>query len=226
MFRLTYASLFVLALTAPASAHFKLISPTNVAEQQSDGDPQKSAPCGIEDDPFTPSNVVTDLLTGDNISIKIDEVIFHPGHYRVSLAPTMADLPADPPVTEGNSECGSTVIDDTPELPLLADGLLRHTSEFSSEQTMRVQLPAGMQCESCVLQVVEFMSSHDAPCYYHHCAMVKISDTAMPNPDPDPGDDDPGTGPADDTGCAAGGSPRMFASLALLGLALVRRRRR
>jgi hypothetical protein len=213
----TGASLVVVgALASPAAAHFKLVSPANVAVQASDGDPQKSEPCGLEDGPYTPSSIVTELMTGSQVEIKIQETIYHPGHYRVLLAETMDDLPPDPAVTEGESECGSTEIDDTPEMPLLADGLLQHSSAFSGQQTMNVRLPAGMQCESCVLQVVEFMSSHDAPCYYHHCAMVKITDNPADPEEPDPG-------PAEDTGCSAG-SPSLLVALGLLALLRANRR--
>jgi hypothetical protein len=212
----------VLAIASPAIAHFKLVSPAASFEQDTYGSPQKSAPCGQADpnDPAVPTNAVTQLMTGQMISIEIDETIYHPGHYRVSLAETMAALPADPPVTTGATACGSTAINPSPTMPLLADGLLVHTSRFQTNQTMQVQLPAGYKCTNCVLQVTEFMSSHAAPCYYHHCAVVTISDD--PNNPPIGGDS---AAPKDDGGCAStqGHASGLFALL--VGALLLRGRR-
>ncbi len=214
----------VLTVASPALAHFKLISPAASFQQDTYGSPQKSAPCGQADagDTAVPTNAVTQLMTGQMVDIEIDETIFHPGHYRVSLADTMTMLPADPPVTPGSSACGSTAIDTNPTMPLLADGLLVHTSRFTTNQTMQVQLPAGYRCTNCVLQITEFMSNHAAPCYYHHCAIVTISD--------DPGNPPMGETtamPADDEGgCSAGGGQASGLVALSMGLLLLRRRAR
>ncbi len=186
----------VLAIASPALAHFKLVSPAASFEQDNSGSPQKSAPCGQADagDPAVPTNAVTQLMTGQMVTIEIDETIFHPGHYRVSLAENMNMLPADPPVTPGTTACGSTAINPSPQMPLLAAGRLVHTARFTTNQTAQVQLPAGYKCTNCVLQVTEFMSVHAAPCYYHHCAIVTISDDPS---NPPMGDT---TTPMDDAG--------------------------
>lgn len=214
-----------LSIASPAFAHFALISPPASFEQDVYGSPQKSAPCGQADpgDPAVPTNAVTQYMTGQMIDIEIDETIFHPGHYRVSLAENMNALPADPPVTVGATDCGSTAINPTPTMPLLADGLLVHTTPFGGNRTMQVQLPAGFRCTNCVLQVTEFMSAHDAPCYYHHCAVVTISDDPM-NP---PMGDTTTTMPMDEAGCCSaegGGASALFALV--VGAIVLRRRRR
>jgi uncharacterized protein (TIGR03382 family) len=207
---------------APAHAHFKLLRPASWA-QQGDlyGDPQKTGPCGNEG--AVPTNMVTEYRVGELIDIVIDETIDHPGHYRVALAATQDALPPAPPVTQvGADECGRTQIDAAPTLPLLADGLLVHTSPLSGPQTMKVQLPAAMTCDSCVLQVIEYMSSHGAPCFYYHCANIKITQNgadAGPPPGPIGGGSDPGVG----GGCDAGGGGSLLAGLAL-GLLALRRR--
>jgi uncharacterized protein (TIGR03382 family) len=69
-----------------------------------------------------------------------------------------------------------------------------------------------MNCTNCVVQVLEFMSNHAAPCYYHHCAIVNVSPNAAPEP----------TEPADDGGCNTSGTA---SPLALIALLLLRRRR-
>ena len=213
----------VLAIASPALAHFKLVSPAASFQQDSFGSPQKSAPCGQADPGQTavPTNAITQLMTGQMIDIEIDETIFHPGHYRVSIAETMAGLPADPPVTAGTTACGSTAINPSPQMPLIADGLLVHTTAFAGNQTAQVQLPASFRCTNCVLQITEFMSAHAAPCYYHHCAMVTISD----DPGNPPGSDT--ATPAEEAGCcSANGGPSSGALALVLGALLLRRRRR
>jgi hypothetical protein len=225
-------------LSMPAYAHFKLNAPTSRSQQDLIGSPQKSAPCGITDSPnvpdqSTPTNVVSTLKAGSTVTISIDETVFHPGHYRVALAQDIASLPADPPVTAGSTACGSTTINASPTLPLLGDGLLKHTSKFSGTQTMQVQLPPGMTCTNCVLQVVQFMSNHGlnnpGGCFYHHCAIVNVTnegpqDAGVVNPDADTVNPPGGGGGGC---CSADGSARGSVLLAAAVLAfLVRRVRR
>ena len=107
------------------------------------------------------TGMVTAFATGATVTVTIRETVSHPGHYRVALSTTgMGGLPADPPVTAvGSDACGSTVIQNPPVFPVLADGMLPHTSAFSGNQTFTFTLPAGMTCTSnCVLQVIEYMS--------------------------------------------------------------------
>ena len=224
------ACLGAAALAIPAAqAHFNLMQPTNWVVQNGSGDPQKTPPCGNEG-AANPTNMETTYRTGDKVTITINETVFHPGHYRVSLAATQGALPMDPPVTpDAQSQCGSTPITTTPTLPLLADGLLVHTTPFGAAQTVQVQLPAGMTCQHCVLQIQEFMSNHGAPCFYHHCAIVNITaDGTPPPPAVDAGvNGDASIGGPGTTsgGCNAGGGSALAAGL-ILGLAVLRLRRR
>jgi hypothetical protein len=174
------AALGVLA-PAAAHAHFALKAPPNWAKQDSSGGPQKSFPCGQADPraTLTTTGVVTTFKPGETITITVDEIIYHPGHYRVALAvKDRSELPDDPPVTAGSSACGSTVIQENPTFPTLADGMLKHSSEFSSDQSFQVTLPKDITCTKCTLQVVEFMSNHvlndPGGCFYHHCADIAI----------------------------------------------------
>jgi uncharacterized protein (TIGR03382 family) len=180
--------------------------------------------------------MVTTLQTGSMVTISITEATFaHPGHFFVALAPDIASLPADPVVTPGSTACGSTVINTNPTLPLLADGLLVHTGSLGSAPvTMKVQLPAGMTCTNCVLEVTQFMSNHGlnnpGGCFYHHCAIVNISDNA-PDAGVIPGDDAGTTNPPGSSGgcCNANTTESSVAGLfgaALLGVLVLRRRRR
>jgi hypothetical protein len=169
------------AVSSTASAHFYLDAPVSFQTQDTLGNPQKQAPCG---EAGTASGVVVPYVAGDEVTINLHETVFHPGHYRVVLGLNgQADLPADPAVTPGSTACGSTVIQTNPVFPLLADGQLVHTAAFTGPQTFKVKLPNTVSCAHCTLQVVEFMSSHGAPCFYHHCVDVSIAARDAGQPD-------------------------------------------
>jgi MYXO-CTERM domain-containing protein len=168
-----------------AEAHFHLNSPDNWLVQETDGTPQKTGPCGDpgETNPDAQMSMkVTEYKAGETIPIKLNETVPHPGHYRVALSLTGPDgLPAEPKVTKSatdtsaNGQCGTAEIMDPPVMPVLLDNALEHTAKFNGEQTIMVTLPADVSCEKCTLQVLEFMSNHPAPCFYHHCADIKIT---------------------------------------------------
>jgi uncharacterized membrane protein YgcG len=220
---------------AAARAHFILQSPASWAQQDPTGMPEKSAPCGQADPGTTAvaTNNVTGFAPGDTVTITVNEAIFHPGHYRVALSSSGQDgLPADPPVTAGSTACGSTVIQSPAVFPVLADGMLQHTTAFSGPQSFTVKLPTDIICTRCSLQVIEFMSDHGlnnpGGCFYHHCADLSI--------EPGGGSGNGGsTGNASGTGgsssggggCAvAGARVSLTTGLVLLVAAGVMRRRR
>ncbi|MBX7116786.1 MAG: lytic polysaccharide monooxygenase [Myxococcaceae bacterium] len=244
-----YAAAVLLVLSFDASAHFVLSEPPSWTNQSAAGDPQKSAPCG-QDDPGVPAeqtHVVTVVDEGSMLSITVNETIFHPGHFRVQIAQNPQSLLADPPVTVGDTACGSTVIDSSPTLPLLGDGLLSHTSKLNGPQTFKVQLPAGFTCDGCMLQVVQFMSSHGlndpGGCFYHHCANVTVRPLARVDGGPtdaglpvdagtpmmnDAGPTvlaDGGMGQVPQGGCGCRAGPGALLALAALALLTKRRSR-
>lgn len=202
------------------------------------GGPQKSSPCGESDatqgaDDSTPTNIVVGLKAGGTVTVSINELITHPGHYRVALAQDMASLPPEPTVTPGAGfACGSVPVESNPQFPVLADGLFDHTKSFNGvEQTAQVQLPAGMTCHNCVLQVIEFMGDHglNTPggCFYHHCSIVDIT---ADGPDAGAGGGGGGGGDAGTTGathhggCDTGAPSSALLAL-LIGASLLVRRR-
>lgn len=170
----------VLAVTS-AHAHFILRAPDSWMSQGGLGGPQKVGPCG-EEGGGTATGKVTAFRPGETISITIDEVIMHPGHYRVALAVNdRSELPPPPEVTASNDDpCATAEIQDPPVFPVLADYLLPHTQAFSGPQTFTVTLPSDVTCTKCTLQVVEYMSSHPQPCFYYHCADISISGEPIP----------------------------------------------
>lgn len=184
-----------LTFAGRTEAHFKLNAPASFQAQDGLGDPQKLAPCG---GPGTATGTVTTYKAGDTISVSLDETIFHPGHYRVTLGKNgVGDLPTDPPVKVGATACGSTVVQSPAVYPVLVDGALEHTTSFNGTQTISVKLPADVTCTNCTLQVLEFMSSHGAPCFYHHCATISITGPDGGAPPADAGATDSGAGPVD-----------------------------
>jgi len=160
---------------ASAQAHFVLQTPEAWMSQDDLGGPEKLGPCGDEGG-GTPTGKVTVFHPGQTITVKVNEVVYHPGHYRVALATSdRSQLPPEPIVTPaGGDQCASAVIEDPPTFPILADNVLPHTAEFADPQSFQVTLPANVTCTKCTLQVMEFMSNHSAPCFYHHCADISI----------------------------------------------------
>jgi hypothetical protein len=170
-----------------ASAHFKLLEPSSWLVESDRGDPQKAGPCGGSNTDWgKPSYAVTKATGGQKLHIKVQETIYHPGHYRVALAvnsPT--ELPLDPEVTTKDSERGpqsvSAAIQNPPKVPVLADGLFVHstrpTGTMSPFET-DVQLP-NINCKKCTLQIVQFMAEHafnnPGGYSYHHCAELQIT---------------------------------------------------
>jgi hypothetical protein len=173
-----------------ASAHFRLLEPQSWLQESGLGDPQKLGPCGgTSGNPGTPTNMVTKAQGGQMLHIKVQETVFHPGHYRVALAVnSRAELPPDPQVVTRDSDKGpwsvSSPIRSPVQIPVLADGLFQHTSRVSDPFETDVQLP-NINCPKCTLQIIEFMAEHgmnkDGGYFYHHCAELQITaDPAKP----------------------------------------------
>src|SRR5688572_4073831 len=174
MMRLALVASLVTFAPHHAAAHFILQSPESWRVQDGLGYPQKTGPCG-EEGSSPATGVVTAFSPGETVTITIGEVIYHPGHYRVALAVNdRSELPPEPPVTPGDTACGSAAITTPAVFPVLADGVLGHAAPFDGPQSFQVTLPSDVTCERCTLQVLEFMSDHAAPCFYYHCADISI----------------------------------------------------
>jgi hypothetical protein len=176
-------SLAFLAAAPSADAHFVLVAPGNWLEQDLQGVPIKLGPCGDEQDEAgtaVPTGTVTAFQEGSQLTVTINEVIFHPGFYRIALvANDRSQLPPEPKVdASADDPCDKTTFEDPPVFPVLADDVFEHAAPFSTPQTTQVTLPAGLTCDHCTLQVIEFMSDHNlntpGGCFYHHCADIKI----------------------------------------------------
>jgi len=186
-------ALLVVVVPEVVSAHFRLLEPASWLIENDRGDPQKAGPCGgTNADWGKPSNIVGKAVGGQKLHLKIQETVYHPGHYRVALAvnsPT--ELPLDPETTTRDSERGpwsvSAVIQNPPRIPVLADGLFVHATRPASPPPpfeTDIQLP-NINCRKCTLQVIQFMAEHafnnPGGYSYHHCAELQITaDPAKP----------------------------------------------
>jgi hypothetical protein len=176
-----------LAMAVPTSAHFKLLEPASWLIENDRGDPQKAGPCGgTNTDWGKPSYIVNKAVGGSKLHLRIQEAVYHPGHYRVALAvnsPT--ELPPDPQAATRDSERGpwsvSAPIQDPPQIPVLADGLFVHSTRPTGQLPpweSDIQLP-NINCKQCTLQVIQFMADHafnnPGGYSYHHCADLQIT---------------------------------------------------
>ena len=196
--RIVLATIVAVSVSGAAHAHFVLVFPAASLIQNRLGDPQKIAPCGgvsanpgrgTPANPGVASGSVTNVKGGTNLPLMVQETIYHPGHYRVALARTAAQLPPDPVVTTAQTERGvrsqSAVIQSPVVAPVLLDGIFVHAERPTQNFETEIPIP-NITCANCVLQVIEFMADHpgvavDGGHSYHHCAVLNITaDPAKP----------------------------------------------
>jgi hypothetical protein len=178
-------------LPASSQAHFKLLAPTSWLIEDDKGDPQKAGPCGgTNADYGKPSYAITNVKGGSAVHIKIQETVYHPGHYRVALAVNSPnELPVDPKAMTMTNDQGR-VLSVSAEVmspvapPVLMDNLFPHTAKAGALWETDVTVP-NITCKACTLQVIQFMEQHPmnnpGNFTYHHCAVLHITaDPAKP----------------------------------------------
>ena len=171
-------------LSSTASAHFKFLEPPSSLVTENGG--KGVLPCGEG----IPSGIVTKAQGGHPITIRLQEFIPHPGHYRIALSVNSRnELPKDPDAeVDGRGWSVSAKIDPNPKPPVLVDGGFAHTTTPRyTEWKMDVALP-NLSCEKCTLQVIQFMAQHGlnpgGGFNYHHCADLQITmDPKLPPAD-------------------------------------------
>lgn len=208
-------------LATPGWAHIKLTVPESFQVTDGFGGPQKVAPCGEEGEP---TGAVTTVAGGSLLTVTWTETIFHPGHFRISLANDAGAFVTPTPVLDNNGmNCASAPSESTPQWPTLVDGLFEHSSPPRAAYTTQVRVPE-VNCERCTLQLMQFMSNHAPPCFYYQCATLRIvlPDSGIEVPDggvvqqPEPMG----------CGCSASGDVGVVFVLVLLSALLVGRRSR
>ena len=186
--RFWHLSCFALGLVvfpSGSQAHFRLLSPASWLVENQLGDPQKAAPCGGTNVDFgKPTYAVTPVQGGSLLHVKVQETVYHPGHYRVALAvnsPT--ELPLDPKPTTMTNDKGvimsvSAEVMNPAAPPVLADGLFQHSAPVTAPWETDVTIP-NINCKACTLQVIQFMEQHPmnnpGNFTYHHCAVLHIT---------------------------------------------------
>ncbi len=201
-------ALATLLASPPARAHVRLVSPTSRYV-----DEMKSAPCGRLGG--TRSANVTTFRPGQTVTVVFDEIIDHPGYFRIAFDPS-GDGALAPPTWNGSDWAnppGVSVLADR-----IADGIATHGQ-------VSVVLP-DLECAACTLQLIQVMT--DKPPYdgvddfYFQCADLVLSSTPPVEPPPPPPPPPPAGAPGGG-GCASLADP-SGAGLAALVAALRRRR--
>lgn len=210
----------LLASAPSARAHVRLVSPVSRY-----GDEMKVRPCGRASG--TRTDLVTTFRPGQTVTVVFDEIIDHPGYYRIAFDPA-GDGHLAPPVWDGQS-VSSPAFTNPADVLVLADHIPDTTLTHGE---VPVQLP-DVECDACTLQLIEVMT--DKPPFdggddfYYQCADVVLSRTAaLGGPPPRPNvpvlGGAPGAG-----GCAsagAGGVGVLAVALAAAATARAVRRRR
>src|ERR1700710_3157944 len=151
--RAGFAVLGVALFPTIGQAHFRLLAPASWIEENQLGDPQKAAPCGgTNADYGKPTYAVTEVKGGSMLHVKVQETVYHPGHYRIALAvnsPT--ELPVDPKATTMTDPTG-VVVSVSAEVmnpvapPVLVDGLFAHNAKTDQPFETDVTLP-NLNCK-------------------------------------------------------------------------------
>jgi hypothetical protein len=190
--RLGVVLVMLVGATTAGDAHFKLLEPASWLVENDRGDPQKAGPCGGDaKTQGTPSNIIGKAVGGQMLPIRVQETVYHPGHYRVALAVNSRDeLPPDPVTTTRETEKGPrsvwAVIQSPPQKPVIVDGLFPHYTRPAAPQIYETEIALpNITCKKCTLQIVQWMAEHGynnpGGYTYHHCADLEITaDPAKP----------------------------------------------
>src|ERR1700760_1816454 len=169
----------LMALPLAVLAHFKLLEPAEWVKTSDLGDPQKAGPCGLPDTNGDNAKLLTGASTkvtgGSKLHLKIQETVYHSGHYRVALAVNSRnELPPDPITFEKYTDRGVysvwAAIQRPPQIPVIAEGLFQcypKPGEPSSALLKTAMAPwetdvelPNISCAKCTLQVIQFMADH------------------------------------------------------------------
>jgi MYXO-CTERM domain-containing protein len=226
--------LLLLGVSGTAAAHIHITFPLGRTDSLT-GNDQKEQHCGAA---VGRTARVTQFQPGQTITVTWAETIDHPGWYRIAFQPD-GEVFGIPPASNGPNGLGGAA-----NFPTLnQEGL----DPINNSIVLKDRIPDGtlstditfpnMECANCTLQFIQVMidkqpytedlASDDV---YFNCADITLSSAPLP-PDAGPGDPDAGTGGNNNGGDGevSGGcstsTPAYPIGLALLGLALARRRR-
>lgn len=159
----------ILLFAAPAAAHLGLDDPPS----RYGANVLKVGPCGMDGGERTAN--VTTYRSGQTITVRWNEYVNHPGHYRIAFDDDGHDDFADPPCL---SECDNRGM----EIELYSDDtvLLDGIEDMNGgDYSVDVTLP-DIECDNCTLQVIQVMT--DKPPYtiggndnYYQCADLVLT---------------------------------------------------
>jgi MYXO-CTERM domain-containing protein len=116
----------------------------------------KTRPCGGTG----PRSATPAVFTpGQKITVKWHETVVHPGFFRIAVSMDGAAFPADP--TDPPPAVAAPVYAIIPKVA--------GTTQYSGDIT----LPTT-PCETCTIQVIQYMREHSPPPYYYQCADIAI----------------------------------------------------
>jgi len=153
-------TIFISAFSQLVSAHARwAIAPTDttsniVAPRSNSTGLKEPGPCGG----IARTNNPAVLKSGDVVTVKFRETIYHNGHFRIAFSPA-ADANFDENV----------LVDSIPAVRNVKDGIYTQT----------ITLP-DIACDDCTLQLIQFMS--DSQTNYYSCADIQLTATGTPTP--------------------------------------------
>jgi hypothetical protein len=121
----------------------------------------KSGPCGM-----VPRTASPTLLTaGQQLTVQWDEVVDHPGYYRIAFSPA------------GDAGFDANVL-----VPQVLDVPGVHAYETT------ITVP-NTPCTDCTIQLIQYMTENNPPSLYYSCGDIQIRAVGAPmtpNPAPSP----------------------------------------
>jgi hypothetical protein len=96
---------------------------------------------------------------GQKITVQWHETVVHPGFFRIALSMDGTTFPTDP--TDPPPAVAAPVLAIIPKV----DGITSHSSDITLPET---------PCETCTIQVIQYMRAHPPPYYYYQCADIAI----------------------------------------------------
>lgn len=130
----------LLASAGQARAHVCMDAPVSrVGAGCSFFSEQKVGPCGINQR----GGNVTEFRPGETITVRLNETIDHPSHYRIAFNPNGDDF--EDPTSKDDKNGGHPFV--------LLDNIV---DEAADQQNVQVTLP-NVTCENCTLQLIQVM---------------------------------------------------------------------
>lgn len=165
-----------LIATSSASAHARF-NPSKPLKPRNVSSGLKSGPCGG----VAASTERTTFAPGQQVTVEWEETINHPGWFRIAFSPSN-DLGFDANVLKDD------IID-------TQTGPVDYNDPGTYHQySTTITLPQTT-CETCTLQLIQYMTENDPPSKYYSCADIRIvegggesgdADTSGTDATPDP----------------------------------------